>query len=61
MAKTHEGDCIDIDPFIPTGQCSICTDTPQDTIVPEERAGAEFEYARAEAALDAPAEAEAKE
>lgn len=40
MAKTHEGDCIDIDPFIPTGQCSICTETPQDELPPEDRPGA---------------------
>lgn len=42
MAKTHAGDCIDIDPFIPTGQCTICTGTPQDTLVPEERPGGEL-------------------
>lgn len=42
MAKTHEGDCTDIDPFIPTGQCSICTGLPQDTVIPEERPGGEF-------------------
>jgi hypothetical protein len=40
MAKTHTGDCMDIDPFIPTGQCAICTDTEQDTVPPEERPGA---------------------
>lgn len=40
MAKTHDGDCVDIDPFIPTGQCAICTDTEQDTVPPEDRPGA---------------------
>lgn len=40
-AKTHAGDCVDIDPFIPTGQCALCTDTPQDTTIPEERPGGE--------------------
>ncbi|ALY08624.1 hypothetical protein CAPNMURICA_24 [Arthrobacter phage CapnMurica] len=41
--KTHEGDCVDIDPFIPTGQCALCTDTPQDELPPEERPGATSE------------------
>lgn len=41
--KTHAGDCIDIDPFIPTGQCAICTDTPQDELPPEDRPGATSE------------------
>lgn len=41
MAKTHEGDCIDVDPYIPTGICATCTDTPQDMVIPEERPGAE--------------------
>jgi hypothetical protein len=40
MAKTHTGDCVDIDPFIPTGQCAFCTDTPQDEVPPEDRPGA---------------------
>lgn len=34
---THEGECVDIDPFIPTGQCALCTDTPQETEAPEDR------------------------
>lgn len=28
---------VDVDPFIPTGICSICADTPQETMPPEER------------------------
>jgi hypothetical protein len=35
--KTHEGDCVDVDPFIPTGQCALCLDVPQDTLPPEDR------------------------
>ena len=31
---------IDIDPFIPTGTCSICTGVPQETAAPEDRAPA---------------------
>ena len=37
MAKNHESECQDIDPFIPTGICAICTDTPQETEAPEDR------------------------
>lgn len=40
MAKNHEGDHVDIDPFIPTGICALCTDEEQDTVPPEERPGA---------------------
>lgn len=29
---------VDIDPFIPTGVCAICSETPQDTTPPEHRA-----------------------
>lgn len=35
--KNHTGDCQDIDPFIPTGQCYLCTGTEQDTVAPEDR------------------------
>lgn len=41
--KNHEGDCVDIDPFIPTGQCALCTDTPQEEVAPEDRPGATSE------------------
>jgi hypothetical protein len=37
FTPTHSGDCVDIDPFIPTGTCALCTDTPQDTLPPEDR------------------------
>jgi hypothetical protein len=37
FTPTHEGDCVDIDPFIPTGICALCTDTEQDTLPPEDR------------------------
>lgn len=30
---------VDIDPFIATGICAICADTPQDTVPPEGRPG----------------------
>lgn len=28
---------VDVDPFIPTGICAICSDTPQETEAPEDR------------------------
>lgn len=28
---------VDIDPFIPTGVCAICSSTPQETQPPEDR------------------------
>lgn len=28
---------VDVDPFIPTGICAICADTPQETEPPEDR------------------------
>lgn len=28
---------VDIDPFIPTGTCAICSQTPQEELPPEER------------------------
>lgn len=28
---------VDIDPFIPTGICAICTDSTQETEAPEDR------------------------
>lgn len=34
---THTGDCVDIDPFIPTGICALCADVEQDTLPPEDR------------------------
>ena len=32
---------IDIDPFIPTGKCAICSNVPQETLAPEDRAPCE--------------------
>ena len=40
MPKNHAGDCVDIDPYIPTGQCALCNKVEQDTTPPEERPGA---------------------
>lgn len=37
MAKTHSGECVDVDPFIPTGQCAKCTGAVQETEPPEDR------------------------
>lgn len=28
---------VDVDPFIPTGVCAICTDTTQEALPPEDR------------------------
>lgn len=37
MNTTHEGEHVDIDPFIPTGICALCTETAQETEAPEDR------------------------
>ncbi len=37
MTKNHQGDCVDVDPFIPTGVCALCSGTPQETEPPEDR------------------------
>ena len=39
-AKNHDGDCVDVDPFIPTGQCAKCLGVAQDEVPPEDRPGA---------------------
>jgi hypothetical protein len=41
MAKNHDGEHVDIDPFIPTGICALCADVPQETEAPEDRPTAE--------------------
>lgn len=41
--KKHAGDCIDVDPFIPTGQCALCQGVDQDEVAPEDRPGAATE------------------
>jgi hypothetical protein len=38
---THDGEHVDIDPFIPTGICALCADVPQETEAPEDRPTAE--------------------
>jgi hypothetical protein len=43
MAKNHTGDHVDIDPFIPTGICALCTNEEQDLTPPEFREGASSE------------------
>lgn len=35
--RNHLGDHEDIDPFLPTGICALCTDTEQETEAPEDR------------------------
>ncbi|QIN94322.1 hypothetical protein SEA_BLUEFEATHER_18 [Arthrobacter phage BlueFeather] len=40
MNTHHDGDHVDVDPYIPTGQCALCLGVPQDTTLPEEREGA---------------------
>lgn len=37
MPENHSGPHIDVDPFIPTGVCAICTDVPIDRVPPEDR------------------------
>ncbi|CAM3212013.1 hypothetical protein PSET11_03029 [Arthrobacter ulcerisalmonis] len=37
MSKNHTGPHVDIDPFLPTGICALCTDTEQETEPPEDR------------------------
>lgn len=27
MTKNHEGECVDVDPYIPTGICALCEAT----------------------------------
>lgn len=36
---------VDVDPFIPTGICAICTDVEQDVLAPEDRPEAQPETA----------------
>ncbi len=37
LDETGEPIHVDIDPYIPTGQCAICTETAQETEPPEQR------------------------
>jgi len=36
-SKPHDGPCIDVDPFIPTGICARCAGTEWETLPPEDR------------------------
>lgn len=30
MEPTHEGPCVDVDTFIPTGVCALCSEDQQE-------------------------------